>query len=165
VHFSEQCRGAAITQRCHVEDPKAPLEGRGGEAGKQCLLKEEIGFRGGVGHATCEITDGSENFGRKSTDDVNVTDVTVGWEASESELGFSMLKPASRVIQPKGWQSELMLGISGLRKVSGKCLDGSGGSRNGCIGRNGGRVRAHAGVDGGVGCYKDDGLSGRTWLQ
>jgi hypothetical protein len=71
---------------------------------------------------------------------VNITDVRVGWKASESKLSLSMLKPASRIIEPKGWQSEFVLGIRRLRKVRGQSLDRGGGSRNGGISCNGGRV-------------------------
>jgi hypothetical protein len=71
-----------------------------------------VGIRGGGSHPTGEITNSGEDFRRKSTDDVNVADVAVGRKARESELGFSMLKPASRVIQPKGRKSELVLRIS-----------------------------------------------------
>jgi hypothetical protein len=98
VHFSKQCWGAAITKRCHIQDPKAPLEGRGGKSGEQRLLKEKVAIRGGSNHPMGEVTNSSEDFGRKSTDDVNITNVAVGRKSSEHEFGFSMLKPASRVV-------------------------------------------------------------------
>jgi hypothetical protein len=69
VHFSKQCGGAAIAERPHVQNAEAALEGRGGEAGQERLLEEEIGFRGSGGDPTGEVTHSSEDLGRKSTDD------------------------------------------------------------------------------------------------
>ncbi len=75
VHFGEKCRWPTVTKRGHVQNSEAPLQRRGGEAGEQCILNEEIWVRGGGGDHPSEVPDGGEDLRRKGPNDMDVTNV------------------------------------------------------------------------------------------
>jgi hypothetical protein len=91
--------------------------GREGKLGRENQGRAKNSFSrgkvGGISYHTCEITDSGKNLRRESMNDVDITDVRIGWEACEGKFSLCVLKPASRVIQPKGRQGKLVLRISG----------------------------------------------------
>jgi hypothetical protein len=48
---------------------------------------------------------------------VDIADIAISRQTCEGEFSLSMLEPTSRVVQPKGRESKLVLRIIGLREV------------------------------------------------
>jgi hypothetical protein len=78
VHLGKECRRAAVAERAHVQNTEAALKRRGGEAGEEGLLEEQIRLRGSGGDPTGKVTYGSQHLRGQSTNNVDVTDVGVG---------------------------------------------------------------------------------------
>jgi hypothetical protein len=75
MHFSEKSQRPPIVQRGHIQNAETPLQGRGCEAGKQGILDEKIWVGGGGSDHPCEIPDGGEDFRRKGTNHMNITNI------------------------------------------------------------------------------------------
>ncbi len=75
MHFGEKSRRSTVAQRGHVQNAETSLQGGGGEAGEQCVLDEKIWVGSGGSDHPREIPDGGEDFRRKGTNDMDVTDI------------------------------------------------------------------------------------------
>ncbi len=99
-----------IAERRVINEAKAVGDIRRSVAGEKRLLEAAVGSGGLRRHHANQVANGGDDVGREGTQDIAVTQITVGRIARDCELLFSIVELAYRVLLPEGRQHEAVGG-------------------------------------------------------
>jgi hypothetical protein len=117
LHIGEECEDVPVPERRVVNKAKAVGDISRSIAGEQRLLEAAISSRGLRRHNANQVANCGDDIRREGTQNMAVTQITVGRITGDYEFCFSIVEPAYRVLLPEGGKDETMRG--GGRRVAG----------------------------------------------
>jgi hypothetical protein len=96
----------SVSERRVVDEAEAVDNISGSKAGEQRLLEAAVGSRGLRRHHANQVANGGDDIRREGTQNMAVTQITVGRITGNCKFRFSIVEPAYRVLFPEGRQHE-----------------------------------------------------------